>query len=91
MSSLYLMLIKSSWLNSGSEVGSLTSMKMKQDHIVMSRRYGGQEGDICHGCCHTRQLFSDHFHLNNKNNQLENQVLAMFSRCPVIDLSTLLE
>jgi len=26
-------------------------MKVEQDHIVMSRKYGGQEGDSCHGCC----------------------------------------
>jgi len=23
-------------------------MKVEQDHMVMSRRYGGQEGDGCH-------------------------------------------
>ena len=23
-------------------------MEMEQDHMVMSRRYGGQEGDGCH-------------------------------------------
>jgi len=25
-------------------------MEVEQDHIVMSRRYGGQEGNICYGC-----------------------------------------
>jgi len=25
-------------------------MKVEQDHMVMSRRYGGQKDDICHGC-----------------------------------------
>jgi len=25
-------------------------MEVEQDHMVMSRRYGGQEGDGCHGC-----------------------------------------
>ena len=25
-------------------------MKVEQDHMVMSRRYRGQEGDGCHGC-----------------------------------------
>ena len=25
------------------------SIEVEQDHIVMSRRYGGQEGNICHG------------------------------------------
>jgi len=25
-------------------------MKVEQDHMVMSGRYGGQEGDGCHGC-----------------------------------------
>ena len=24
-------------------------MEMKQDHMVMSGRYGEQEGDTCHG------------------------------------------
>jgi len=24
-------------------------MEVEQDHMVMSRRYGGQEGDSCHG------------------------------------------
>jgi len=24
-------------------------MEVEQDHMVMSRRYGGQEGDGCHG------------------------------------------
>ena len=24
-------------------------MKVEQDYMVMSRRYGGQEGDSCHG------------------------------------------
>jgi len=24
-------------------------MEMEQDHMVMSRRYKGQEGDVCHG------------------------------------------
>jgi len=24
-------------------------MEIEQDHMVMSRRYGGQEGDGCHG------------------------------------------
>jgi len=23
-------------------------MKVEQDHMVMSRRYGGQKGDSCH-------------------------------------------
>jgi len=23
-------------------------MEVEQDHMVMSRRYGGQEGDSCH-------------------------------------------
>jgi len=23
---------------------------VEQDYMVMSRRYGGQEGDTCHGC-----------------------------------------
>ena len=26
------------------------SIEVEQDHIVMSRRYGGQEGDACHSC-----------------------------------------
>jgi len=26
------------------------SIKVEQDHIVMSGRYGGQEGDGCYGC-----------------------------------------
>jgi len=25
-------------------------MEVEQDHMVMSGRYGGQEGDGCHGC-----------------------------------------
>ena len=25
-------------------------MEVEQDHMVMSRRYEGQEGDGCHGC-----------------------------------------
>ena len=25
-------------------------MEVEQDHIVMSRRYGGQEGNVCYGC-----------------------------------------
>jgi len=25
-------------------------MEVEQDYIVMSGRYGGQEGDGCHGC-----------------------------------------
>jgi len=25
-------------------------MKVEQDHMVMSRRYKGQEGDSYHGC-----------------------------------------
>jgi len=25
-------------------------MEVKQDHMVMSRRYRGQEGDGCHRC-----------------------------------------
>jgi len=25
-------------------------MEVEQDYMVMSRRYGGQEGDSCHGC-----------------------------------------
>jgi len=25
-------------------------MEVKQYHMVMFRRYGGQEGDSCHGC-----------------------------------------
>ena len=25
-------------------------MEVEQHHMVMSRRYGGQEGDGCHGC-----------------------------------------
>jgi len=25
-------------------------MEVEQYHIVMSGRYGGQEGDSCHGC-----------------------------------------
>jgi len=25
-------------------------MEVEQDHMVMSRRYGEQEGDDCHGC-----------------------------------------
>jgi len=25
-------------------------MEVEQDHIVMSGRYGGQEGDGCYGC-----------------------------------------
>jgi len=24
-------------------------MEVEQDHMVMSKRYGGQEGDGCHG------------------------------------------
>jgi len=24
-------------------------MEVEQDHMVMSRRYGGQKGDGCHG------------------------------------------
>ena len=26
------------------------SMEVEQDHIVMSRRYGEQEGDVCYSC-----------------------------------------
>ena len=26
------------------------SMEVEQDHIVMSRRYGGQKGNACHSC-----------------------------------------
>ena len=29
-------------------------MEMEQDHMVMSRRYGGQEGNGCHGCIEER-------------------------------------
>jgi len=25
-------------------------MEVEQDHMVMFGRYGGQEGDGCHGC-----------------------------------------
>jgi len=25
-------------------------MEVEQDHMVISRRYGGQEGDGCHSC-----------------------------------------
>ena len=25
-------------------------MKVEQDHMVMSGRYGGQKGDGCHSC-----------------------------------------
>jgi len=25
-------------------------MEVEQDHMVMSKRYGGQEGDGCHNC-----------------------------------------
>jgi len=25
-------------------------MEVEQDHMVISRRYGGQEGDGCYGC-----------------------------------------
>ena len=32
--------------NSGQE----WSIEVEQDHMVMSGRYGGQEGDIYHGC-----------------------------------------
>jgi len=25
-------------------------MEVEQDHMIMSRRYRGQEGDSCHSC-----------------------------------------
>jgi len=25
-------------------------MEVEQDHMIMSRRYGEQKGDVCHGC-----------------------------------------
>jgi len=30
--------------------GQEWSMEVEQDYMVMSGRYGGQEGDGCHGC-----------------------------------------
>jgi len=30
--------------------GQEWSIEVKQDHMVMSGRYGGQEGDGCHDC-----------------------------------------
>ena len=30
--------------------GQEWSMEVEQDHMVMSRRYGGQKGDVCHSC-----------------------------------------
>jgi len=45
-------------------------MEVEQDHMVMSRRYRGQEGDSVTPY-KTLGKLSDILHLNNRNNQLK--------------------